>query len=189
MTDAPHWSTDWIEGIGLHTGAPTAVRVTGAAAGRGLRWQRVDLPEGQPHLAAPDAASGADRCIRLGDRRTGLYTVEHLLAALAARTHEIGILLSLGFRPVAVFVSFLFEATVLGLLGGLLGCLFVLPISGIQTGTMNVQTFTEVAFAFRVTPVVLAVSVGFSMLLGFIGGAWPAFRAARLRPTEALRRG
>ncbi len=112
-----------------------------------------------------------------------------MLAAIAARTHEIGILTATGFRPLAIFVSFLFEALLLGLLGGLAGWLFVLPLNGIRTGTTNFQTFTEVAFAFRVTPPVLLAAVAFSLALGFLGGTIPAWRAARLRPTQALRRG
>ena len=112
-----------------------------------------------------------------------------MLAALAARTHEIGILLSVGFRPLPIFLSFLFEAVVLGLAGGIVGCLIVLPLNGIETGTTNFSTFTEVAFAFRTTPTVLASAVLFSILLGLLGGAWPAWRAARMTPTEALRRG
>lgn len=112
-----------------------------------------------------------------------------MLAALSARTHEIGILLSIGFRPLAVFTSFLLEALLLGLLGGALGCLASLPLNGMRTGTTNFATFTEVAFAFRITPTVLLSSVGFAVLLGLLGGAWPAWRAARLTPTRALRRG
>jgi len=112
-----------------------------------------------------------------------------MLAALSARTHEIGILLSIGFRPRAIFASFLLEALLLGLLGGAVGCLLSLPLNGIRTGTMNFQTFTEVAFAFRITPTVLLSSVAFALLLGLLGGAWPAWRAARLNPTNALRRG
>ena len=111
-----------------------------------------------------------------------------MLAAIGARTREIGILLSIGFRPWALFVSFLFESVVIAILGGALGCLFVIPLNGIQTGTMNFQTFSEVAFAFRITPTVLISAVGFAMLLGVLGGTIPAWRAARLKPTEALRR-
>jgi putative ABC transport system permease protein len=111
-----------------------------------------------------------------------------MLSAIAGRTHEIGILLATGFRPFPIFVSFLLEATLLGLLGGLVGALFVLPLSGIETGTTNFATFTEVAFAFRVTLPVLATAIIFSLVLGVMGGAWPAWRAARLRPTEAMRR-
>lgn len=110
-------------------------------------------------------------------------------SAVASRTHEIGILLALGYRPFPIFLSFLFEALVLGLLGGLVGCLLTLPFNGIQAGTMNFQTFTEMAFAFRVNAVVLGVAVVFSLLLGLVGGAWPAWRAARLSPTAAMRRG
>ena len=110
-----------------------------------------------------------------------------MLSALAARTHEIGILLAMGYRPLPVFVSFMFEALVLGILGGLVGCVLALPFNGVRAGTMNMQTFTEMAFAVRVTPLVLGVAISFSLMLGLLGGAWPAWRAARLKPTLALR--
>jgi len=111
-----------------------------------------------------------------------------MISALASRIHEVGILLSTGFRPFPIFLSFLFEALLLGLLGGVVGTLVVLPINGIETGTTNFQTFTEVAFAFRVTPAVIGTAIAFSVVLGLFGGAWPAWRAARLTPTQALRR-
>ncbi|MBI5362456.1 MAG: ABC transporter permease [Planctomycetes bacterium] len=111
-----------------------------------------------------------------------------MLASVAARTREIGILLSIGYRPFPIFLSFLFEALVLGLIGGLVGCVLTLPFNGVSAGAMNFQTFTEMAFAFRVGPMVLLVAIGFSIALGLIGGALPAWRAARLRPTAALRR-
>jgi putative ABC transport system permease protein len=53
---------------------------------------------------------------------------------------------------------------------------------------MNFQTFTEVAFAFRVTPQVMVTAVVFALILGLVGGTWPALRAASMRPTEAMRR-
>lgn len=111
-----------------------------------------------------------------------------MLSAIAARTSEIGILMATGFRPFAIFVSFLFEALLLGLVGGVVGALLVLPLNGIQTGTTNFQTFTEVAFGFRITGTVLATAIGFSLALGVLGGTLPALRAARMTPTEALRR-
>jgi putative ABC transport system permease protein len=111
-----------------------------------------------------------------------------MLAAIASRTHEIGILLACGFRPLSVFLAFLGEALVLGLIGGALGCLIVVPLNGLQTGATNFDTFTEVAFAFRVTPDVLVTALLFSLLLGLLGGAAPAWRAARLPPVTALRR-
>ena len=111
-----------------------------------------------------------------------------MLSALTARMGEIGILMSVGYRPFAIFLAFQLEAIVIGLAGGLLGCLLVLPLNGIQTGTTNFATFTEVAFAFQTTPLVLAVAIGFSIFLGLFGGGIPAIRAARMKPTEALRR-
>ncbi len=111
-----------------------------------------------------------------------------MLSAIASRTHEIGILLASGFRPLAIFLSFLFEATLLGLLGGIVGALLVLPLNGIQTGTTNFQTFTEVAFGFRITSSVLLTAIVFSLVLGVFGGTLPALRAARMTPTNALRR-
>ena len=111
-----------------------------------------------------------------------------MLSAVAARTHEIGILLALGYRPFPIFLSFLFESLVLGLLGGLVGCVLTIPFNGIRAGTMNFQTFTEMAFAFKVSWNVLAVAVFFSLVLGLVGGAWPAWRAARMSPTQAMRR-
>lgn len=110
-----------------------------------------------------------------------------MLSAIGARTHEIGILKAVGYRPTAIFVAFLFEAVLLGLLGGIVGCLLVLPFQGAETGTMN-QTFSEVTFAFRTTPFVMAVAIGFAALLGLVGGMFPALRAARMTPTQALRR-
>ena len=111
-----------------------------------------------------------------------------MLAALSSRSHEIGILLSVGFRPTAIFLSFLFEAVLLGLAGGLVGVFVAFLINGAETGTTNFRTFTEIAFAFRVTPLVLSQAVFFSLLLGLLGGAWPAWRASRMKPIEALRR-
>ena len=111
-----------------------------------------------------------------------------MLAALADRTQEIGILLAAGFRPRGIAAGFLFESLVLGLLGGLAGFLMVLPINGIETGTTNFQTFTEVAFGFRVTVRVFTVALGFALGLGLLGGGIPAWRAAHLRPIDALGR-
>ena len=116
---------------------------------------------------------------------TGINT---MLAMVSSRTHEIGVLLSLGFRPLPIFFTFLVESLILGIFGGLIGCLLVLPLNGLKTGTTNFQTFTEVAFAFRITPTVMTTGIVISLVIGLIAGSWPAFRAANMRPTEALRR-
>lgn len=111
-----------------------------------------------------------------------------MLAAIGARTHEIGILKAIGYTPWAIFLAFLGEAIVLGVLGGVVGCLLVLPFQGAETGTMN-QTFSEVTFAFRTTLPVMGTSIAFAAALGLVGGLFPAWRAARMTPTQALRRG
>ncbi|MEC7585139.1 MAG: ABC transporter permease [Planctomycetota bacterium] len=111
-----------------------------------------------------------------------------MLSAISSRMHEIGILKAIGYRPLAIFASFLLEAVLLGILGGVFGCLLVLPFQGYQTGTAN-GTFSEVTFAFRTTPLVLVVSISFAACLGILGGAFPAIRASRMAPTEALHRG
>ncbi len=113
--------------------------------------------------------------------------VNTMYAAVASRGPEIAVLLTLGFRPFSVLVSFLIEAAVIALLGGLLGSLLVLPVNGIVTSTTNWQSFSEVAFAFRVTPALLLAGVMFAVVMGAVGGFFPALRAARLPVIQALR--
>jgi putative ABC transport system permease protein len=117
-----------------------------------------------------------------------LTAINTMLAAISARTSEIGILLSIGYRPFPIFIAFFLESIVLCLLGGVAGCLMALPFNGIETGTMNGNTFSEVAFAFRVDAEVMTQAVIFSLVLGVLGGLWPALRACRMTPTQALRR-
>ncbi len=111
-----------------------------------------------------------------------------MLAAVGSRTREVGVLRSLGFGQFAVLIAFLTEAVLIGLAGGLIGCLLVLPLDGLQTGTMNWKTFTETAFAFRVDAGLLTTAVCVSVGLGLVAGLVPAWRASRLKPVEAMRR-
>ena len=113
--------------------------------------------------------------------------INTMYAAVGARGPEIAVLLTLGFRPVSVLSSFLLEATIIAVLGGVLGCLFSLPINGIVTSTTNWQTFSEVAFAFRVTPDLLLRGVIFAVVMGLIGGFLPARRAAKQPVVQAAR--
>ncbi|HTO90027.1 MAG TPA: ABC transporter permease [Candidatus Sulfotelmatobacter sp.] len=112
-----------------------------------------------------------------------------MYAAIGARTREIATLLVLGFRPGAIMVSFLVESVLICLLGGVIGCLIALPINGIATSTTNFQSFSEVGFAFAVTPPALLAGLIFSVLMGLFGGFFPALRAARQVPATALRGG
>jgi len=109
-------------------------------------------------------------------------------AMVAARMREIALLMTLGFRPRSVMASFLLEALLVALAGGLLGCLFSLPINGIQTSTTNWQSFGEVTFAFRVTPDILLQGLIFAAIMGLIGGLLPARRAARETLAVAIRK-
>jgi putative ABC transport system permease protein len=83
--------------------------------------------------------------------------------------------------------SFLLEALAIALVGGVLGCLAALPLNGLTTGTINWQTFSHLAFAFQVTPGLLAWGLAFALLMGLVGGVPPALRAARAQIAGALR--
>jgi putative ABC transport system permease protein len=110
-----------------------------------------------------------------------------MYSAVAERAREIATMRALGFGSGSIVVSFVVEALGIALVGGLLGCAVVLPLNGLTTGTMNWQTFSHLAFAFRVTPLLLVWGVMFALLMGLVGGVPPAIRAARARIAVALR--
>jgi ABC-type lipoprotein release transport system permease subunit len=110
-----------------------------------------------------------------------------MFASIGARTREVATLMVLGFSPWAIMSSFMIESVILSLLGGLLGCLLALPINGITTSTTNFSSFSEVAFAFRVTPAALFWGLVFSAAMGVLGGFLPALQAARRPIATSLR--
>jgi putative ABC transport system permease protein len=110
-----------------------------------------------------------------------------MYAAVLSRTKEVGTLRALGFSGWSILSSFMVEAALLAVLGGILGCLLALPIHGISTGTANFVTFSEILFNFRITPRILLHGMVFALLVGIAGGFLPARRAARLRLIDALR--
>ena len=110
-----------------------------------------------------------------------------MYSAVAERSREIATMRALGFGVGSVVSSFVVEALCLALVGGLLGCVAVLPLNGLTTGTMNWQTFSHLAFAFSVTPPLLLAGLAFALLMGLIGGVPPALRAARQPVAAALR--
>ena len=114
--------------------------------------------------------------------------VNTMYTAVASRTREIATLRALGFGNFAVVLSVLAESMLLALLGGVLGGLAAwAAFDGYQTSTMNFQSFSQVAFAFAVTPQLLGQALGYSLLMGLLGGLFPAWRAARLPVVTALR--
>jgi putative ABC transport system permease protein len=110
-----------------------------------------------------------------------------MYSAVAERSREIATMRALGFSGGSLIMSFVVEALCIAAVGGVLGCAVVLPLNGLTTGTMNWQTFSHLAFAFRVTPILLAAGLAFALLMGLVGGVPPAIRAARQRIAVALR--
>jgi putative ABC transport system permease protein len=111
-----------------------------------------------------------------------------MYSAVSARTREIATLRALGFGRSPVILSVLLESLVLALLGGGIGALIAyLAFDGFRTATMNFQTFSQVAFAFSVTPRLLVLAIISAAVIGLIGGLFPAIRAARLPIAAALR--
>jgi putative ABC transport system permease protein len=111
-----------------------------------------------------------------------------MYTAVSTRSREIATLRALGFDASSVVVSVLVESLALAALGGAAGGLIAYAaFNGYQTSTMNFQTFSQVAFAFRVTPELLGLGLVYALIMGFIGGVFPAIRAARLPIPTALR--
>jgi putative ABC transport system permease protein len=113
--------------------------------------------------------------------------VNTMYAAVAGRTPEIAVLLTLGFHPRSVLASFLVESAIIAAIGGVLGCLLALPVNGFVASTTNWMSFSEIAFNFRVTPGLLLAGMVFAIVMGVLGGFFPARRAAKLPVVQALR--
>lgn len=110
-----------------------------------------------------------------------------MYASVARRAREVGTLRVLGFSRGGILTSFFVESLVLSAIGGVIGCILVLPLNNITTGLGNFITFSETSFSFRVTPVIMATGVIFAVILGAIGGIFPARTAARKEILNALR--
>ncbi len=111
-----------------------------------------------------------------------------MYTAVATRSREIATLRALGFDTSSVVLSVLVESMLLGAIGGMIGAgAAYVAFNGYQTSTINFQTFSQVAFAFRVTPDLLALGLFYALTMGLIGGLLPALRAARLPIPSALR--
>jgi putative ABC transport system permease protein len=110
-----------------------------------------------------------------------------MYSAVAERGREIATMRAVGFGGPSVVFSFVIEAVLIAFVGGLVGCLAVLPLNGLTTGAMNLQTFSHLAFAFKITPELIVKGVIFALLMGVVGGVPPAIRAARRPVALALR--
>jgi ABC-type antimicrobial peptide transport system permease subunit len=110
-----------------------------------------------------------------------------MYASVANRTAEIGTLRALGFRRQSVLAAFLLEAILLGMVGGGVGLALASFMQLFTVSTMNMQSFSELAFSFTLTPAIMMKTLIFAMVMGVVGGFLPAIRAARLNIIDALR--
>jgi ABC-type antimicrobial peptide transport system permease subunit len=110
-----------------------------------------------------------------------------MYASVASRTSEIGTLRALGFSRTAILIAFLGESLLLGLVGGVVGLVAASFMQMVPISTTNFQTFSEIAFTFTLTPLIVVASLAFAVFMGFVGGFLPAARAARLSIVDALR--
>lgn len=130
----------------------------------------------------------------MGVSLTAIFSIGAMIGALitmhsavAGRTGEIGTMRALGFQRRAILGAFVLEALLLGFIGGAAGLAAASGLQLLTISTMNFQTFSELAFGFTLTPGIVAVSLGFGMGMGLIGGLIPAIRAARIKIVDALR--
>ena len=110
-----------------------------------------------------------------------------MYATVGARTREVGTLRVLGFHRRAILAGFVIEGALLAFLGGILGCFLAWPMNGMATGTMSFNNFSEAVFEFRITPLLVAEALAFSVALGIFGSLLPAIRAARTPVITALK--
>src|SRR5499427_7807762 len=110
-----------------------------------------------------------------------------MYAAVSYRGREIATLRVIGFSRPAILTSFVFESLLIAFLGALAGILLMMPFNGMQTGTSNAVTFSEVVFALRITPAVATRAIIFALIMGLVGGLAPAWHAARQNILNALR--
>jgi len=142
-----------------------------------------------------DQSEALSKFIRyLGTSISAIFSVGAIIGAMitmyasvASRTSEIGTLRALGFSRGAILIAFLGESLLLGIVGGVIGLTAAAFMQAITISTTNFQTFAELAFSFTLTPSIIAASLLFAVVMGFLGGFLPAARAARMKIVDALR--
>ena len=108
-------------------------------------------------------------------------------AAVANRQREIGTLRALGFSRSSILTSFLFESILLAVIGGAIGAAASLLMGFVRFSTMNFASWSEISFSFEPTPTIIVTAVVLAAVMGIIGGFFPAIRASRVSPIEAMR--
>ncbi|MCC6547034.1 ABC transporter permease [Candidatus Sumerlaeota bacterium] len=110
-----------------------------------------------------------------------------MYASISSRAWEISTLRVIGFSRFSIILSFCLESLFVGFIGGVIGALLALPINGVTTGTTSWSTFSELAFAFRITPSLVLGGIVFASLIGVIGGFLPAIQASRIAIVDGLK--
>ena len=100
---------------------------------------------------------------------------------------RVGTLRALGFQRGDILLSFLFESAILALIGGVIGAIASIGMSTVEFSMVNFATWQEISFSFDATPFIIIVSIVAGGVMGIVGGFFPAIRAARLSPIEAMR--
>ncbi len=118
---------------------------------------------------------------------SGFAATNTMYAAVARRGREIGTLRALGFSRLAILTSFVFESLCLALIGGVIGCLIAFPLNNVSAGIGNWQTFSEMAFRFKIDAWAIGGGMLFAAVIGVLGGFLPAFAAARKNVIAAMR--
>jgi ABC-type antimicrobial peptide transport system permease subunit len=170
---------------------PSAIRAFNDELERNPRMQVQAIQERQYYEDQSGAVSGALLALAVFVAVVmGIGAVfgamNTMYAIVAARTREIGTLRALGFSRIAILTAFVIESTCLAVVGGAMGCLLALPANGISSAAGGAN-FAEVAFAFRITSAAIVAGMVLATLMGIAGGLLPAFRAARVPITAALR--
>jgi putative ABC transport system permease protein len=142
--------------------------------------------ENQTQSAIPIASLGilVSLIMAVGSSFAAMNT---MYAAVSRRSKEIGTLRVLGFSRFSILVSFLSESVLLAILGGIIGCILVLPLNGVTTGIGSFTTFSETDFNMTVTPAIMLAGIAFAIVMGALGGLFPAWNAARKQVLTALR--
>jgi putative ABC transport system permease protein len=174
----------------LRASDEAAVLKIGEAIERERRFPLLAQPEveyyrEQTRAAMPIRVLGTFLALLMGIG-AGFAVMNTMDAAVASRVNEVATLRALGFRRSQILWSFLAESAILGVMGGALGSALVLPLQELTTGTTNWRTFSEIVFAFRLTPELVLEGVLLAVLLGMLGGTLPARRAAQQAPARLL---
>jgi ABC-type antimicrobial peptide transport system permease subunit len=146
----------------------------------------VDYMDSQTNSAAPVQYLGVFVAVimAVGSSFAAMNT---MYAAVARRAKEVGTLRVLGFSRGSILTSFFLESVLLSLLGGAIGCLLTLPLNFASASMMSFTSFSEIAFNLRAGPEAMALGIGFALVMGAIGGVFPARMAAKKEILVALR--